>query len=96
MAYKKKTLIEIAIFAVLEGLMFRDDDGAEKQLIDIQVDIATRRCTCSFDNGDKQNIGLSDPVEVNVDALSLTTAHTHPQSSIHPNKKQFKKKKRDN
>jgi hypothetical protein len=95
MAVKNKTLIEIAMFAVLEGMQVQDNDGVLQTITDLQVDLSTRRVLLKFANGDTRSAGLSDPLAVDVSAIAITPAHNEPQNTIQLNKPRMEKKKRD-
>lgn len=94
MAFKKMTLIDLAFFVVLKDVPFKDDEGLTKILTEVQVDMKLKRATCKFDNGDIQNVGLTDVIEVDPANITYPTTHNGQESTLKPNKKRFKKKKR--
>ena len=93
--FKPKTAIEIAMYAVLEGVAIKDDNDNIKIIKDLQVNFSVKCIYFAFTDGSKGQALLTDKLMFDVESLTFTTINTEPKESIKPNNKILKNKNRD-
>lgn len=95
MAKKRMTFFDALVYKMMVGTIIEDDDSIDQVVNDVHVDIATRRITVKFANGDIRNIGFNDVIDIDVDGMTvLTENHTGDEVQLKPNKRRMKNKKR--
>ena len=93
--FKPKTAIEIAMYAVLEGVEIKDDDNNVKVIKDLQINFVIKCIYFSFTDGSKGQALLTDKLMFKGESLTFTAVHTEPKESIKPNTKILKNKNRN-